>query len=85
MEWPCHSVIFNVSGIITTSTKGVDASASIFSLIETAKANRLSPFDYIEYILEIMSQIYIIQHPEKIDWFMPWSDQIKEEFGIKDD
>ena len=67
------------------STKGADASASIFSLIETAKANRLNPFDYIEYILEIMPQIDIIQHPEKIDWFMPWSDQIKEEFGIKDD
>ncbi|WP_343018196.1 transposase domain-containing protein, partial [Catenibacterium mitsuokai] len=51
-----------------------DASASIFSLIETAKANRLSPFDYIEYILEIMPWIDIIQLPEKIDWFMPWSD-----------
>ena len=45
----------------------------------------MSPFDYIEYILEIMPQIDIIQHPEKIDWFMPWSNQIKEEFGIKDD
>ena len=71
--------------LFCASTKGADASASIFSLIETAKANRLSPFDYIEYILEIMPQIDIIQHPEKIDWFMPWSDQIKEEFGIKDD
>ena len=60
--------------LFSTSTKGADASASIFSLIETAKANRLSPFDYIEYILEIMPQIDIIQHPEKIDWFMPWSD-----------
>ena len=71
--------------LFCASTKGADASASIFSLIETAKANRLSPFDYIEYILEIMPQIDIIQHPEKIDWFMPWGDQIKEEFGIKDD
>lgn len=71
--------------LFSASTKGADASASIFSLIETAKANRLSPFDYIEYILEIMPQIDIIQHPEKIDWFMPWSEQIKEEFGIKDD
>ena len=71
--------------MFATSTKREDASASIFSLIETAKANRLSPFDCIEYILEIMPQIYIIQHPEKIDWFMPWSNQIKEEFGIKDD
>ena len=61
--------------LFAASTKGADASALIFSLIETAnKANRLSPFDYIEYILEIMQRIDIIQHPEKIDWFMPWSD-----------
>ncbi len=71
--------------LFCASTKEADASASIFSLIETAKANRLNPFDYIEYILDIMPQIDIIQHPEKIDWFMPWSEQIKEEFGIKDD
>lgn len=70
--------------LFCASTKGADASASIFSLIETAKANRLNPFDYIEYILDTMPQIDIIQHPEKIDWFMPWSDQIKEEFEIKD-
>nr|WP_281082762.1 hypothetical protein [Catenibacterium sp. co_0103] len=25
----------------------------------------------MEYILDIMPQIDIIQHPEKIDWFMP--------------
>ena len=31
--------------LFSASTKGADASASIFSLIETAKANRLSPFD----------------------------------------
>ena len=71
--------------LFAASTKEADASSSIFSLIETAKVNRLNPFDYIEYILEIMPQIDIIQHPEKIDWFMPWSNQIKEEFGIKDD
>ena len=62
--------------LFTASTKGADASASIFSLIETAKANRLSTFNYIEYILEIMPRIDIIQHTKKIDWFMPWSDQI---------
>ncbi|WP_413464656.1 transposase domain-containing protein [Catenibacterium mitsuokai] len=83
----CNIRPFTVSRnwLFSTSTKGADASASIFSLIETAKANRLSPFDYVEYILEIMPQIDNIQHPEKIDWFMSWSDQIKEEFRIKDD
>ena len=47
--------------LFTASIKGADASASIFSLIETTKANRLSPFDYLEYILEIMPRIDIIQ------------------------
>ena len=46
--------------LFAASTKGADASASIFSLIETARANSLSPFDYIEYILKIMPQIDII-------------------------
>lgn len=49
------------------------------------KANRFNLFDYIEYILEIMPRIDIIHYPEMIDWFMLCSDQIKEEFEIKDD
>lgn len=53
--------------MFTTSIKGADANASIFSLIETAKANGLSPFDYIEYVLKTMLQIDIIQRPEQID------------------
>lgn len=71
--------------MFTTSIKGADANASIFSLIETAKANGLYPFDYIEYVLKTMLQIDIIQRPEQIDQLMLWSNQIKEEFGIKDD
>ncbi|WP_278243546.1 transposase domain-containing protein [Catenibacterium mitsuokai] len=53
--------------MFTTSIKGADANASIFSLIETAKANGLYPFDYIEYVLKTMLQIDIIQRPEQID------------------
>ena len=40
--------------LFSASTKGANASISIFVLIKTAKTNRLNPFDYIEYILEIM-------------------------------
>jgi transposase len=31
---------------------GAEASAILYSIIETAKANELTPFDYIEHCLE---------------------------------
>lgn len=42
--------------MFSTSTKGAKASAAVFSLIETAKANRLNPYDYIEFILDYLPQ-----------------------------
>lgn len=68
--------------LFSTSTKGAEASAAIYSLIETAKANKLDPYGYIEFILDYLPQQDLIEHPEKIDWFLPWSEEIKEEFEI---
>lgn len=71
--------------LFSTSTKGAEASAAIYSLIETAKANKLDPYGYIEFILDYLPQQDLIEHPEKIDWFLPWSEEIKEKFEIKVD
>ena len=38
--------------LFSTSTKGAEASAAVYSLIETAKANKLDPYGYIEFILD---------------------------------
>lgn len=62
------------------STKGADASTATFSLVETAKTNHLDPYDYIEYLLEIMSNIDFVKSPEKLDNFLPWSEQTKSIF-----
>lgn len=59
--------------MFSASTKGANASAAAFSLIETAKANHLDPYDYIEYLLEIMPNIDFIKNPERLDDFMPWA------------
>ena len=71
--------------LFSTSTKGAEASAAVYSLIETAKANKLDPYGYIEFILDYLPQQDLIEHPEKVDWFLPWSKEIKEEFEIKAD
>lgn len=40
--------------LFSGSPKGARASATAFSLDETAKANNLDPHDYIEYLLEML-------------------------------
>ena len=62
------------------SPRGARASAATFSLVETAKANNLDAHDYIEYLLEMMPNEDIINHPEKLDDYLPWSKQTKSEF-----
>ena len=71
--------------LFSTSTKGAEASAAVYSLIETAKANKLNPYDYIEFIQDYLPQQDLIENLERLDWFLPWSEEIKEEFEIKAD
>ena len=68
------------SWLFSNSVKGAEASAAAFSLIETAKANNLDPYDYIEYLLEIMPNIDFMKSPEKLDDFLPWSEQTQSVF-----
>ena len=42
---------------------GARTSAIIYSIVETAKANQLKPFDYVQYLLE-----EIPQHMEDTDY-----------------
>lgn len=71
--------------LFSASTKGAEASAAVFSLIETAKANKLDPYGYIEFILDYLPQQDLVENPERLDWFLPWSEEIREEFEIKVD
>lgn len=55
---------------------GAKASAIVFSIIETAKANGLNPFQYLYTLL-----LYMPDHkhsPASIEQLMPWSDFIQE-------
>ena len=48
--------LVNLIGISDQLEWNNQASAAVFSLIETAKANRLDPYDYIEFILDYLPQ-----------------------------
>lgn len=58
--------------LFSNSIKGAEASASIYSLIETAKVNQLKPYDYFEYLLTALTEIDINDDKE-LEKIMPWS------------
>lgn len=58
--------------------KGASASADMYSLVETAKANGLDVFDYLSWLFR---QITAANHhftDEFLEKLMPWSEQAQE-------
>ena len=60
------------------STQGADASATIYSLVETAKANDLNVYKYLEYILLYMPETDYKKYPEYLNEFLPWSPEVQQ-------
>ena len=69
------------NGLFSASPKGAEASAAIYSIIETAKANGLDPYLYLEYLFEHLPGLPINRRPELLDRLMPWMPKIQEACG----
>lgn len=54
--------------------KGATASAAIYSIIETAKANGLNVYTYLEFLLMWMPDTDWHNHPEDLEDLMSWSE-----------
>jgi hypothetical protein len=67
-------VIGRKNWLFSNTAKGAKASAILYSLIETAKANGLTPFDYLHHLLEELPK-----NPEHIDQFLPWNVDLQQE------
>lgn len=71
-------VIGRKNWLFSGSPKGAEASAGIYPLVETAKANGLAPMKYIKYILSDMPGSAFLEHPEYLDDYLPWNPLVKE-------
>lgn len=58
---------------------GAKASAVVYSIIETAKANGLRPYYYLNHILSVMAQHQKDQNREYLKDLLPWSDKLPAE------
>jgi transposase len=63
--------------LFSGSPNGAAASAAIYSLVETAKANGLNPYQYLKFILEDLPGLPFKRHPEILDRYLPWNPNIK--------
>lgn len=63
---------------VIDSKNGAESSAILYSIAETAKANKLKPYKYFKYVLgEIL-----IHQDDPVDSYMnkllPWSDELPD-------
>lgn len=55
---------------------GAEASAIIYRIAETAKANNLKPYDYFEYLLTEIPKHMDDQDVSFCEDLLPWSDKL---------
>ncbi len=65
--------------LFSDTPKGASASAAIYSLVETAKANGLNVHTYLNHLLLYMPDADYQNDPEVLEELMPWSEQIQVE------
>ena len=65
--------------LFADTKEGAKANAVWYSIIESAKANNLNIYKYINYLLEELREQEGEQKEENIEKYLPWSDELPEE------
>ena len=60
------------------STNGAQASAVIYSLVETARANNIRVYDYLELLLTELPKHVDDKDNSFIQDLLPWSDNVQQ-------
>ncbi|MDY2996783.1 MAG: IS66 family transposase [Faecalimonas sp.] len=55
---------------------GAKSSAIIYSIVETAKANNLKPFDYVQHLLEEIPKHMNDKDCSFLEYLLPWSEKL---------
>ena len=69
--------------MVIDTISGAQASAIIYSLVETAKVNNLHIYRYFEYLLTELPKLKEFEDPEDearaLDRLLPWSEELPEQ------
>ena len=66
--------------LMSDTINGAKSSAIIYSIVETAKANGLKPYEYMKYLLEELPKRLDDTYTDMsfVDDLLPWSDTLPE-------
>ena len=67
-----------LDGQCELDNNGAKASATIYSVVETAKMNNLNPYNYLKYLFEELPNTKLTS-PEALDHLLPWSETLPED------
>lgn len=65
--------------VLIESDHGARASAMLYSLVETAKANNLNTHKYLEMLLKVIPQHMEDKDRQFLDALLPWSEVVQQE------
>ena len=73
-----HFVVGRKNFLFCKTPHGAKASATIYSIVVTARLNGLNPFHYLKYLLEQLPNTPITSD-KALDHLLPWSETLPEE------
>ena len=62
--------------------KGAEASAIVYSLVESAKANGIEPFAYLQHVLLQLPYLGKTHSHQELESLMPWASYIQQNFKM---
>lgn len=71
-------VIGRKSWLFADTPKGAKASAVAYSIVETAKANKLNIYKYLVHIFSTMPALDFKNHPSLLEDLLPWSEKLPD-------
>ena len=64
---------YAVNNKFNQTPRGADASTLLYSMVQTAVANNLEPFDYLKYLFTEIPKLRRHYEPKALDQFLPWN------------
>jgi hypothetical protein len=83
-------VINRKNFLFSNTEKGARASTILMSIITTAKTNGLDTYKYLAYLMDELYKLDLyqsqltIEQLEKMNHLLPWKDEIKSMFKVKE-
>lgn len=80
-SWVIDSFMFRFKKIdyIIDTIHGAEASATIYSLVETAKAKNLKIYEYLKHLLTEIPKHMDETNMDFLEDLLPWSEKLPEE------